>query len=106
MQCTVLCLQALSLPQCCPLRHLFSSVFLIQHLCTLSLVWEGGLLRREAGVPKVRLKIFILQLSEGSCPSRGGCASPQAPDTTRLTFNKPEPRASSLTDSKEVLSRS
>jgi hypothetical protein len=57
-------------------------------------------------VPKVRLKIFIFQLSEGSRPSRDCCASPQDPYTTRLTFNKRELSASFPTDSKEVLSRS
>lgn len=88
-----------SLPQQCPSRAI---IFLCD---TVPLVWEGPL-GGEAGGPRVRLKTFIFQLSEGSCPSCDCWASPQTNPAHRSTLDKTEPRASSPTYSREALSRS
>lgn len=80
MQRTVLCLQVLSLPQCCPLRPTSFFFFFFKYNTYGCHPWCGreGSLGREAGMPKVCLKIIIFQLSAGSCPSRDCCASSQA----------------------------
>lgn len=91
MQRAVFSCRPCSLPQCCSSQPFFFFYFKRNTMDTVPWGGREGSLGGEAGVPEVWLKTFIIRPSEESCPSRDCHASPQDPDTTRLTLGETEP---------------